>query len=369
MKLNMSGVDYTLFPKHAETLLALKNREFKELMDMTPHERAEFERLQEYVDRMARATDNAQGASSSFLDGMRQQTLIEQMGRMQEGTGSEIARLRAEIRRLEEDRSYWISRTKVLESMLSQSPAAGVLPVAESVHMEYLTKMVREEMGIRMRNDPNKMKLVNDPEVRWNNPGRVIAVIQSLYGKQFSEVLTRPLDPEGQEPYWQQYVKRIAARSPKDAAWVEDRIRVHQEVQREWSERNEIRRTFTERTSHYLKSIYHITSSDVQQMIEKVAGSIDAELGKFNWMELDPAGVDRLMQFTPDRLNITREMLEESYDRNNLDAWTAALGLYLKKLSLCECNLLKKTFDWKTGYRPIDPPAYAPEELTFSGPR
>lgn len=369
MKLNMSGVDYTLFPKHAETLLALKNREFKELMDMTPHEREEFERLQKYVDRMARASEDAFGASRGWQDGKRQQTLIEQMGRMQEGTGSEIARLRAEIRRLEEDRSYWISRTKVLESMLSQSPAAGVLPVAESVHMEYLTKMVREEMGIRMKNNPDDMKHVNNPDVRWNNPTQVVAVIQNIYGKQFLEVLIRPLDPEGQEPYWQQYVKRIAARSPKDAAWLDNRIQIHREILAEWSERNDIRRTFTERTSHYLKSIYHITSSDVQQMIEKVAGSIDAELGKFNWMELDPAGVERLMQFTPERLNITREMLEDPYDRKNLDAWTVALGLYLKKLSLCERNLLKKTFDWKTGYRPIDPPAYAPEELTFSGPR
>jgi len=369
---NIMNVDYTVFPNNAGRLLELRKMEFKELSEMTPRERGEFEELQAYVDKMYDAAKDAiANCSEKYLAGERQQVLIDQIARSQMAAGSEVDRLREENRRLSEDRAYWMARAKVLESMLSgtdgQSAGAAV-SAGKAVHMEYLTRMVREEMGIRLRNNPTSMTYVNDPKADWSRPQHVFGIIQSVYGKLFPEVLSRPLDPEGQEPYWQQYVKEIAKSSPQNAEWVRERIRVHVELTREWKERLEIKRTFTERTSHYLKSLYYMTSADVQQMIERIAGTIDDEMATVDWMTLDSAGLAKLAPLLPKNLNVTIEMFDDPYDRNNLAAWQAAVDLYLDKMDLLGQKEMTAGCNWSTGYHPPDPGHYNPEPLDF-GPK
>jgi len=302
---------------------------------MSPIAKEEFDKTQGILREIAHYH---QTISSERRSDMRQARMVEEMGLIRStnpsSTSDELTRLREENRKLHEDKAYWIARTNVLASILEKNKSVNPedLKLERKVHTEFLTKMVKEEMIIRVRNDANRLKDINDPNVKWNSPGDVVSVIQKVYGNLFPGVMGKPLDPDGQEPYWQMYMKLIAGQSEKDQKWVENRIEKHVEVKKELNKRSEIRKSMLERTKFYLESVYYDVDSGSQSKIERILPTIQQDFAKVDWLRLEEGSGDLIRPFLADNMRISPKSIQDEYARTNAIAWNASAELYLSKL-------------------------------------
>ncbi|MHB8368677.1 MAG: hypothetical protein ACYDBP_03160 [Leptospirales bacterium] len=369
LRLNTNLLDWSILNKEDEaTIRQYAGREFDSLT-MTPADRAEFDRMQAWVNELCQFGKNI---GPYYTDIRRSDKLINEIRNLGEKMpqSSEFIRLQEENRKLKEDCAYWIARTKVLASMLERGAAPEGAKMEQRIHAEFLTKMMKEEMLIRVRNNEQDRAVINDPAVRWNVPKDVFFVIQMTYAevRNFPDVLARPLDPEGGEPYWQIYVKMIAGKSEKDRRWVENRIARHSEILMEKQERSEIQKSLTERMKYYLESVYYDLDASSQAMIEKALPTLQDTLSKVNWMRIQEGSGSLIEPFLAKNLGLNLKMIDNEYARANATAWNAAAELYLKKCDQVARGEMRRIWeDLDAGFRMSAPVSVSePESFDFS---
>ena len=369
MRLSIEGIDFSTcsveFEKWAKEMA---QREFKNLNEMTPAERAEFEELKEKFDYLSEY-----GYSSNPIPQQdRERRNMEDFAAMLTNAlgGDKVATLEKENKALQEDRAYWIARAKVLESMLLKVSPESVA-IERKIHLEFLTKMVREELLIRTRKEPEKMKVIEqcDESKSWNNPRVVLNVLMNSYKRLFLDVLGKPLDPDDREPYWQQYVKTLVSLSPHHEKFVGQSLAVCREVLDEWNERLEIVKNIRERIAHYLDSVYYDASMDGQRWIEAAKKSPDYQkaLSLSPGAMFDDDMVAFLKETLPDRLGFDARTLSDEYDRANAVRYQAAIEAYEEKLKDVATGKIRKAFTWTEGYGKTVLTTSSPESFEFDG--
>ena len=225
----------------------------------------------------------------------------------------------------------------------------------------------------RSDNDENKKGKIAGVK-DWGSPREVFGLLQSLYVEEFPDVLSRPLDPDGQEPWWQRYVKMVRDRSPSDRAWVENAVTRRGEVITEWRERTRLFEALTDRTKLYLESILWDVPAPSQDLIRKTVSEIDSGFwSKIDWKTFEPGSDARIRGLFPDRLGANISQIQDEYARANAKAWMAAAELYLKKYATVERGEMTRFADFSTGYTPKEKSGPAPQdpdrfEFTGSGP-
>ena len=375
MKISIEGIDFRYVPKNIEEQIRkIGSIEFKEINDMTPEE------LQ-FFNRVKKSVEYNRNAKSSILS--EENYNERQQEDMADSIANSIAKAlnlpgvnssvnSAEFKALQEDRAYWIARAKVLESMLLKvSPDSAA--IERKIHMEFLTRMVREEMFIRTRSRPNEVKFIEevDQQKRWNDPYFVMRAIRKIYDERFQHVLGKPLDADGNEPYWQQYVKTVASLSPKHESFVKQTIVIDKETQDEWNERMEVIRGIRDRLFHYLDSIYYDASADRQKWIEEAKRNKILE--KINAMIPTTMFSDDVAAFIseslPEKMGFDVKGLTKEYDQANAVRYVAAVELYLVKLKEIKEGKMTEDFTWKNGFQKTykTPPIEAPENFEFDG--
>ena len=374
MKISIEGVNFRYVPKDVEEQIRkIGSIEFKEINDMTPEE------LQ-FFNRVKKSVEYYRNAKSSILS--EENYNERQQEDMADSIANSIAKAlnlpgvsssdNAEIKALQEDRAYWIARAKVLESMLLKvSPDSAA--IERKIHMEFLTRMVREEMFIRTRSRPVKLKHIEevDNKKRWNDPYFVMRAIRKVYDERFLNVLGKPLDADGNEPYWQQYVKTVASLSPKHEDYVKQTLLITKEIWDELNERREVLRGIRDRLFHYLDSIYYDASADRQKWIEEAKRNKILE--KINTMDEETMFSDDVAAFIseslPERMGFDPKGLAKEYDQANAVRYVAAVELYLAKLKEIKEGKMVQEFTWEKGYQKTykTPPIEAPENFEFDG--
>lgn len=205
----------------------------------------------------------------------------------------------------------------------------------------------------------------------WGSPREVFGVLQSLYNNEFAKVLSGPLDPDGQEPWWQRYVKMVRDRSPSDRVWVENAVRRWGEILVEWNERKELHKAMTERTKLYLESVLWDVPAPSQELIRKTIARIDSgEWNNVEWMTFEPGSETRVREILPERLGATLSQIKGDYARNNAKAWEAAAERYLKKYEEVERGVVTRRSNFSTGYTPKEkagPVPQDPDRFEFTG--
>jgi hypothetical protein len=282
---------------------------------------------------------------------------------------SEIASLKEEVARLSQDRMYWQARTRVLTDIL-EKVSPDIVRTQDRINAEFMARMVREEALVRVRNDEyrkGRIARVKD----WGSPREVFGVLQSLYNNEFAKVLSGPLDPDGQEPWWQRYVKMVRDRSPSDRVWVENAVRRWGEILVEWNERKELHKAMTERTKLYLESVLWDVPAPSQELIRKTIARIDSgEWNNVEWMTFEPGSETRVREILPERLGATLSQIKGDYARNNAKAWEAAAERYLKKYEEVERGVVTRRSNFSTGYTPKEkagPVPQDPDRFEFTG--
>ena len=199
-------------------------------------------------------------------------------------------------------------------------------------------------------------------------------MLESVYIEEFSEVLSRSLDPDGQEPWWQRYVKMVRDRSPSDRAWVENAVNRRTEVVSEWRERTRLWEAMTDRTKLYLESVLWDVPTPSQELIRETVAEIDSGAwGKIDWKTFDPGSDARVRELLPDRIGANIPQIVDDYARANAKAWEAAAELYLKKYATVERGEMSRFADFSTGYTPKEKAGPVPQdpdrfEFEESGP-
>lgn len=346
-----------------------------DLDTMTPSEKDSFDKAQALVntcrnrERKRMLDPGYARASEAEWEGYRKRGLERMMRETQIKQNSEITSLKEEVARLSQDRTYWQARTRVLTDIL-EKVAPDTVRTQDRINAEFMARMVREEAIVRVRNDEyrqGKIAGVKD----WGSPIEVFKLLQSLYNNEFPKVLSGPLDPDGQEPWWQRYVKMVRDRSPSDRAWVENAVRRWGEVMVEWNERKELYKAMTDRTKLYLESIVWDVSSSAQELIRKTLSEIDAEIWKkVDWMTFEPGSEAKIRAILPERLGANLSQIQDDYARNNAKAWEAAAERYLKKFEEIERGVLTRRSNFATGYTPKEkagPVPQDPDRFEFAG--
>ena len=357
-----------------ETIRCLKGKNF-DLDTITPSEKAEFDWAQDLIN-FCRDREKKRGldpvyarVSEAEWEGYRKRGRQREMRETQSEKDSEIASLKEEVARLSQDRTYWQSRTKVLTDIL-EKVAPGTVRTQDRINAEFMARMVREEAILRVRNDESwkgKVAGVKD----WGSPREVFQMLQSVYIEEFPDVLSRPLDPEGQEPWWQRYVKMVRDRSPSDRAWVENAVTRRGEVISEWRERTRLYAALTDRTKLYLESVLWDVPAPSQELIRKTVSEIDSKSWqKVDWKTLEPGSDARIRELMPDRLGANISQISDAYARANAMAWLAAAELYLKKYAVVERGEMTRLADFAWGYTPKEkagPAPQDPDRFEFAG--
>lgn len=359
---------------------ALENvRRFKgktlDLDTMTPSEKEAFDAAQDLIN-FCRDREKKRGMDPTYArvteaewEGYRKRGQARLLRESQEETKSEIASLKKEIDRLSQDRTYWQSRTKVLTDIL-EKVAPEKIRTQDRINAEFMARMVREEAILRVRNDENrKGKIAGVKD--WGSPRETFMMLQSVYIEEFPDVLSRPLDPDGQEPWWQRYVKMVRDRSPADRSWVENAVLRRSEVISEWRERTKLYEALTDRTKLYLEAILWDVPAPSQELIKKTVAEIDSGAWqKVDWKTLEPGSDSRLRELFPDRLGANLSQIPDDYARANAKAWLAAAELYLKKYTAVERGEMTRFADFSTGYTPKEksgPVPQDPDRFEFAG--
>ena len=362
---------------------ALENvRRFKgktlDLDTMTPSEKEAFDAAQDLIN-ICRDREKKRGldpvyarVSEAEWEGYRKRGQARLLREAQEGTNSEIASLKEEVARLSQDRTYWQARTRVLTDIL-EKVAPEKIRTQDRINAEFMARMVREEAIVRVRNDENrKAKIAGVKD--WGSPKDVFQMLQSVYIEEFPDVLSKPLDPNGQEPWWQRYVKMVRDRSPSDRAWVENAVQKRAEVISEWRERTKLCEALTDRTKLYLESVIWDVPAPSQKLIRKILWEIDSGAwAKIDWKTFEPGSDVRIRELFPDRLGANISQIPDDYARANAKAWLAAAELYLKKYAVVERGEMARFADFSNGYIPKEKAGQAPQdpdrfEFSTSGP-
>ncbi len=362
---------------------ALENvRRFKgktlDLDIMTPSEKEDFDAAQDLVN-FCRDREKKRGMDPVYArvteaewEGYRKRGRQREMRETQSEKDTEIASLKEEVARLSQDRTYWQSRTKVLTDIL-EKVAPEKIRTQDRITAEFMARMVREEALVRVRNDENrKAKIAGVKD--WGSPKDVFQMLQSVYIEEFPDVLSRPLDPEGQEPWWQRYVKMVRDRSPSDRAWVENGVQKRAEVISEWRERTKLCEALTDRTKLYLESVLWDVPAPSQELIKKTVAEIGSGAwSKIDWKTLEPGSDSRIRELMPDRLGANLSQIPDDYARANAKAWLAAAELYLKKYAVVDRGEMARFADFSTGYTPKANSGQVPQdpdrfEFAGSGP-
>lgn len=362
---------------------ALENvRRFKgktlDLDTMTPAEKEAFDAAQDLIN-FCRDREKKRGLDPVYArvteaewEGYRKRGRQREMRENQSEKDSEIASLKEEVARLSQDRTYWQSRTKVLTDILEKVSPANVR-TQDRINAEFMTRMLREEALVRVRNDEyRKTKIAEVKD--WSSPLVVFKLLESLYNQEFTKVLSGSLDPDGQEPWWQRYVKMVRDRSPSDRSWVENAVRRWGEVILEWTERKELYKAMTDRTKLYLESIFWDVPSPSQELIKKILAEIDAgEWKNVDWVTSEKGSDDRVRGLLPDRLGANLSQIQDDYARGNAKAWAAAAERYLKKYEEIERGIVTRKYNFSTGYTPKEKVGSVPQdpdrfEFEGSGP-
>ena len=346
---------------------------------MTPIEKDEFDKAQDLInfclDREKRRGMDPVYARVTEVEweGYRKRGRQREMRETQSKKDSEIASLKEEVARLSQDRTYWQSRTKVLTDIL-EKVAPGTVRTQDRINAEFMARMVREEALVRVRNDEYKKGKIAGVK-DWGSPKEVFMMLQSVYIEEFPDVLSRPLDPDGQEPWWQRYVKMVRDRSPSDRAWVENVVIRRSEVISEWRERTRLCEALTDRTKLYLESILWDVPAPSQDLIRKTVAEIDSGAwAKIDWKTFEPSSDVRIRELMPDRLGANISQIPDNYARSNAKAWVAAAELYLKKYATVERGEMSRFADFSSGYTPKEKAGPVPQdpdrfEFSASGPR
>ena len=357
-----------------ETIRCLKGKNF-DLDTITPSEKAEFDWAQDLIN-FCRDREKKRGldpvyarVSEAEWEGYRKRGRQREMRETQSEKDSEIASLKEEVARLSQDRTYWQSRTKVLTDIL-EKVAPGTVRTQDRINAEFMARMVREEAILRVRNDESRKGKVAGVK-DWGSPREVFQMLQSVYIEEFPDVLSRPLDPEGQEPWWQRYVKMVRDRSPSDRAWVENAVTRRGEVISEWRERTRLYAALTDRTKLYLESVLWDVPAPSQELIRKTVSEIDSKSWqKVDWKTLEPGSDARIRELMPDRLGANISQISDAYARANAMAWLAAAELYLKKYAVVERGEMTRLADFAWGYTPKEkagPAPQDPDRFEFAG--
>lgn len=357
-----------------ETIRRLKGKTF-DLDTMTPSEKAEFDWAQDLIN-FCRERERKRGldpvyarVSEAEWEGYRKRGRQREMRETQSEKDTEIASLKEEVARLSQDRTYWQSRTKVLTDIL-EKVAPEKIRTQDRINAEFMARMVREEAIVRVRNDENrKAKIAGVKD--WGSPREVFGLLQSLYVEEFPDVLSKPLDPNGQEPWWQRYVKMVRDRSPSDRAWVENAVTRRGEVITEWRERTRLFEALTDRTKLYLESILWDVPAPSQELVKKTVAEIGSGAWqKVDWKTFEPGSDARIRELMPDRLGANLSQIPDDYARANAKAWLAAAELYLKKYATVERGEMTRFADFSTGYTPKEksgPVPQDPDRFEFAG--
>ncbi|MDA8111193.1 MAG: hypothetical protein M0T83_01920 [Nitrospiraceae bacterium] len=381
--MNLVQLDTDLFnedmvsDESLETIRRLKGKTF-DLDTITPSEKAEFDWAQDLIN-FCRDREKKRGLDPVYARVTEAEwEMFRKRGRQREtretqsGKDSEIASLKAEVARLSQDRTYWQARTRVLTDIL-EKVSPGTVRTQERINAEFMARMVREEALVRVRNDEyRKAKIAGVKD--WGSPREVFQMLQSVYIEEFPDVLSRPLDPDGQEPWWQRYVKMVRDRSPSDRKWVENAVLRRSEVISEWKERTRLFEAITDRTKLYLESIFWDVPSPSQELIKKTISEIDSGAwSKIDWKTLEPGSDARILELMPDRLGANFSQISDAYARSNAKAWLAAAELYLKKYATVERGEMARFADFSNGYIPKEKAGQAPQdpdrfEFSTSGP-
>ncbi len=251
-----------------------------------------------------------------------------------------------------------------------QKVAPDTVRNQDRINAEFMVRMVREEALVRVRNDEYRKGKI-DGMKDWGSPREVFQMLQSLYNNEFPDVLSRPLDPDGQEPWWQRYVKMVRDRSPSDRAWVENAVIRRAEVISEWRERTKIFEALTDRTRLYLESILWDVSSSSQELIKKTLSEIGSGAWKkVDWKTFEPGSDARIRELFPDRLGANLSQIPDPYARANAKSWLAAAELYLKKYATVERGEMARFADFSNGYIPKEkagPIPQDPDRFEFAG--
>lgn len=346
-----------------------------DLDTMTPSEKDSFDKAQKLVntcrdrERKRMMDPGYARASEAEWEGYRKRGLERMMRETQIEKNSEIASLKEEVARLSQDRTYWQARTQVLTDILEKVSPEHVRR-QDRINAEFMVRMVREEALVRVRNDEyRKGKIAGMKD--WGSPLDVFKLLQSLYNNEFPKVLSGPLDPDGQEPWWQRYVKMVRDRSPSDRAWVENAVRRWGEILVEWNERKELYKAMTDRTKLYLESIFWDVSSSSQELIKKTLSEIDSGVWKkIDWMTFEPGSESKVREILPERLGANFSQIQDEYAKNNAKAWEAAAERYLKKFEEVERGVVTRWSSFAAGYTPKEksgPVPQDPNRFEFEG--
>jgi len=357
-----------------ETIRRLKGKTF-DLDTMTPSEKAEFDWAQDLIN-FCRERERKRGldpvyarVSEAEWEGYRKRGRQREMRETQSEKDTEIASLKEEVARLSQDRTYWQSRTKVLTDIL-EKVAPDKVRTQDRINAEFMARMVREEAVIRVRNDEYKKAKI-DGVKDWGSPREVFQMLESLYVEEFPKVLSGPLDPDGQEPWWQRYVKMVRDRSPADSAWVENAVLRRSEVISEWRERTRLYEALTDRTKLYLESILWDVPAPSQELIKKTVAEIGSGAWqKVDWKTFEPGSDARIRELFPDRLGANLSQIPDPYARANAKSWLAAAELYLKKYATVERGEMARFADFSNGYIPKEkagPVPQDPDRFEFAG--
>jgi hypothetical protein len=359
---------------------ALENiRRFKgktlDLDTMTPSEKEAFDAAQDLIN-FCRNREHKRGINQAYArasepewEMFRKRGRERTMRETQTEKDSEIASLKEEVARLSQDRTYWQSRTKVLTDIL-EKVAPEKTRTQDRINAEFMSRMVREEAIIRVRNDEyRKGKIAGVKD--WGSPREIFGLLQSLYVEEFPDVLSRSLDPDGQEPWWQRYVKMVRDRSPSDRGWVENAVTRRAEVISEWRERTRLFEAITDRTKLYLESLLWDVPAPSQELIRKTVAEIDSGAWqKIDWKTFEPGSDVRIRELFPDQLGANLSQIPDDYARANAMAWLAAAELYLKKYATVERGEMARFADFSTGYTPKEKAGQVlqdPDRFEFEG--
>ena len=297
-----------------ETIRRLKGKTF-DLDTMTPSEKAEFDWAQDLIN-FCRDREKKRGldpvyarVSEAEWEMFRKRGRQREMRETQSKKDSEIASLKEEVARLSQDRMYWQARTRVLTDIL-EKVSPDIVRTQDRINAEFMARMVREEALVRVRNDEHKKGKIAGMK-DWGSPREVFQMLQSLYVEEFPDVLSRPLDPDGQEPWWQRYVKMVRDRSPSDRAWVENAVARRSEVIAEWRERTKLCEALTDRTKLYLESVFWDVPAPSQDLIRKTVAEIDSGAwAKIGWKTFESGSDVLIREFFPDRIGADISQIE-----------------------------------------------------------
>ena len=342
---------------------------------MTPTEKDEFDKAQDLIN-FCRDREKKRGLDPVYArvteaewEMFRKRGRQRELRETQSEKDSAIASLKEEVARLSQDRTYWQSRTQVLTDIL-EKVAPEKIRTQDRINAEFMSRMVREEAILRVRNDENKKAKIAGVKY-WGSPREVFGLLQSLYVEEFPNVLSSPLDPDGQEPWWQRYVKMVRDRSPSDRIWVENAVTRRVAVISEWRERTRLYDAMTDRTKLYIESVLWDVPVPSQNLIRKIVSEIESgEWAKIDWKTFEPGSDIRVRELMPDRIGANISQIQDDYARANAKAWEAAAELYLKKYAIVERGGMARFPDFSTGYTPKEnagPVPQDPDRFEFEG--